>query len=220
MPDEIPYGCAIAPVPLTEAIRVPTPEEMVQAHLAVDMMIEKAPYYVDLVDWEKVEYEAELLVRGGNVFFERVMNALDDLDVDINHAGEIVAVLKGIGPAQLEEAFGVGKQDKEAMRGRIPVRPTSIIQTINEIQNEAISKQHFENADPLSGVNVVIGSTDVHEFGKEVIKNVLKTAGATALRPGYYGGLPQRLLIHSLRQAAKLWPSAPITAWPTALERL
>ena len=80
---KFPTGCAIAPVPLTEAIRVPTPEEMVQAHLAVDMMIEKAPYYVDLVDWEKVEYEAELLVRGSNVFFERVMNALDDLDVDI-----------------------------------------------------------------------------------------------------------------------------------------
>ncbi len=97
-----PTGCAIAPVPLTEAIRVPTPEEMVEAHLAVDMMIEKAPYYFGLVDWEKVEYEAELLVRGGTVFFERVMNALEDLDVDITHAGEIVAVLKAIGPEQLE----------------------------------------------------------------------------------------------------------------------
>ena len=30
------------------------------------------------------------------------MNALEDLDVDITHAGEIVAVLKAIGPEQLE----------------------------------------------------------------------------------------------------------------------
>ncbi len=33
-----------------------------------------------------------------------------------------------------------------------------------------MSKQKFENEGPLQGVNVVVGSTDVHEFGKEVIK--------------------------------------------------
>lgn len=58
------------------------------------------------------------------------MNALDDMGVDLKHAGEIVAVLKAIGPAQLEEAFGSGKRDKNAMRGRIPVKPTSIVQVI------------------------------------------------------------------------------------------
>ncbi len=60
------------------------------------------------------------------------------------------------------------------MRGRIPIRPTSIIQTINKIRDDVISKQRFEEERPLTGINIVLGSTDVHEFGKEIIKNVLK----------------------------------------------
>ncbi len=40
-----PSGYAVAPVPYTEAIRIPAPEEIVEAQLSMDMVIEKAPYY-------------------------------------------------------------------------------------------------------------------------------------------------------------------------------
>lgn len=173
-----PSGHAIAPVPLTEAVRVPSAEEMVEAHHTVDMMIEKAPYYEQFINWDRVESESEILVTAGKIFFERVLNGLDDLGVDITHAGEVVSVLKAIGPEQLEINFGVGSKDPDAMRGRIPVRPTSIIQTIDRAQNQILAKQKNLDGKPLSGVNVVIGSTDVHEFGKEVIKSILKKAGA------------------------------------------
>lgn len=179
-----PTGYAIAPVPLTEAMRVPSGSEIVEAHHTVDMMIEKAPYYEKFINWDKIHSEAEILVTGGNAFFERVINALDDLGVDVNHAGQVAGVLKAIGAEQLEVAFGAGVSDKHAMRGRVPVRSTSIIQTINKIQNDVIAKQKFEKDNPLSGVNVVLGSTDVHEFGKEVIKNVMKKAGATVFDLG------------------------------------
>jgi len=172
-----PSGYAVAPVPFTEAIRIPAPEEIIEAQLTMDMVIEKAPYYVRYIDWDKVNSDAEILVTGANMFFERVMTALDDLGVDIEHAGEIVSVLKAIGPEQLEIAFGAGRKDKDAMRGRVPVMPTSIVQTINKIQDDALVKQNFDKA-PLAGVNVVVGSTDVHEFGKEVIRNYLRKAGA------------------------------------------
>ncbi|SFL94369.1 cobalamin B12-binding domain-containing protein [Pelosinus propionicus] len=179
-----PSGYAIAPVPLTEAIRIPSAEEMIEAHCAVDMMMEKAPYYEKFINWEKINSEAEILVTGGNIFFERVINALDDLGIDINHAGQITGVLKAIGPEQLEVAFGVGAGDKNAMRGRVPIRPTSIIQTISKIQDDVISRQKFEETGPLTGMNVVVGSTDVHEFGKEIIKNVIKKAGANVFDLG------------------------------------
>lgn len=173
-----PSGYAVAPVPFTEAIRIPEPKEIIEAQLTMDMVIEKAPYYARYINWEKVNADAEKLVVGANQFFERVMNALDDLGVDINHGGEIVSVLKAIGPEQLEIAFGAGRKDEEAMRTRVPVMPTSIVQTINKIQDEALAKQSFEGDGPLSGVAVVVGSTDVHEFGKEVIRNYLRKAGA------------------------------------------
>lgn len=173
-----PSGYAVAPVPFTEAIRIPEPKEIIEAQLTMDMVIEKAPYYARYINWEKVNADAEKLVVGANQFFERVMNALDDLGVDIEHGGELVSVLKAIGPEQLEIAFGAGRKDEEAMRTRVPVMPTSIVQTINKIQDEALAKQSFEGDGPLSGVSVVVGSTDVHEFGKEVIRNYLRKAGA------------------------------------------
>ena len=173
-----PTGYAVAPVPYSEAIRIPTPGEIIEGQLSMDMVIEKAPYYARYMNWEKINADAELLVTGANVFFERVMNALDDLGVDIEHAGEIAAVVKAIGPEQLETAFGSGKKERDAMRGRVPIRPTSIVQTIHQIRDDALAKVKVEKEGPLAGVKVVVGSTDVHEFGKEVIKNVVKKAGA------------------------------------------
>ena len=85
-----PSGYAVAPVPFTEAIRIPEPKEIIEAQLTMDMVIEKAPYYARYINWEKVNADAEKLVVGANQFFERVMNALDDLGVDINHGGEIL----------------------------------------------------------------------------------------------------------------------------------
>ncbi|NMB38475.1 MAG: methylmalonyl-CoA mutase [Firmicutes bacterium] len=179
-----PSGYAVAPVPLTEAMRVPSVEEILEAHKTIDMMIEKAPYYEKFINWEKINSEAEILVTGGNAFFERVINAMDDLGIDINHAGQVASALKAIGAEQLEVAFGAGLSNKNAMRGRIPIRPTSIIQTINKIRDDVISKQRFEEERPLTGINIVLGSTDVHEFGKEIIKNVLKKAGANVFDLG------------------------------------
>jgi len=179
-----PAGYAIAPVPLTEAIRVPSAQEMIEAHKTVDMMIEKAHYYEPFMNWEKINSEAEILVTGANVFFDKVLNALDDLGVDINHAGQVTAVLKAIGPKQLEIAFGAGASDKYAMRGRVPIRPTSIVKTITKIQESAISKMDSEKENPLKGINVVVGSTDVHEFGLEVIASVVAKAGATVFNLG------------------------------------
>ena len=173
-----PTGYAVAPVPYTEAIRIPAPEEIIEAQLSMDMVIEKAPYYARYMDWDKINADAELLTAGANVFFERVMNGLDDMGVDIEHGGEIVSVLKAIGPEQLEIAFGSGLRDKEGMRGRIPIRPTSIVQTINQIRDDALAKLDIRGTGPLEGVKVVVGSTDVHEFGKEVVRNVLAKAGA------------------------------------------
>lgn len=159
-----PSGYAVAPVPFTEAIRIPEPKEIIEAQLTMDMVIEKAPYYARYIDWEKVNADAEILVTGANTFFERVLNGLDDMGVDINHAGEIVSVLKAIGPEQLETAFGSGKRDDNAMRGRIPVRPTSIVQTITKIEDDAVAKHAFSGEGPLAGITVLVGSTDVNDI--------------------------------------------------------
>lgn len=179
-----PSGHAICPIPVTEAVRVPSADEIIEAHHTVDMMIEKAKHYGDYIDYEKVQSEADILVTCGNVFFERVLNGLDDMHIDINHAGEVLAALKAIGVDQLETNFGVGLKKENVMRGRVPVRPTSIVQIINLQQDEVMGKIKNLDDKPLTGINIVVGATDVHEFGKEICKNILATAGANVFDLG------------------------------------
>ncbi|MEG0753043.1 MAG: methylmalonyl-CoA mutase, partial [Angelakisella sp.] len=177
-------GHAICPIPVTEATRIPSADEIIEAHRLVDIMIEKAPMYGSFIDWEKVEAEADILVVCGRIFSERVLNSLDDMKVDITHPGELLSVLKAIGPEQLETDFGVGQKDKYAMRGRIPVRPTSIIQTISEKEQTIIERMDSLEEKPLKGIKVVMGTTDVHEFGKEICKSIIQKAGATVFDMG------------------------------------
>ena len=102
-----PTGHAVSAVPVSEAQRIPTPDEIVDAHLCIDMMIEKSQLLEPYMNWSAIEARRDVLVACGSVFFERVMNGLDDLGVDTRHAGEVFACLKSIGAAQLEEKFGV-----------------------------------------------------------------------------------------------------------------
>lgn len=173
-----PSGHAITPIPVTEAIRVPSVDEIIDAHNTVDMAIESAAYYKEYIDVQKIEAEADILATCGNIFFERVINGLDDQNIDINHPGEVLAALKAIGVEQLETNFGVGKKDSMAMRGRIPVRPTSIVKEIDRQQDKIMNGITELSKHPLKGVNVIVAATDVHEFSKQICKNVLTEAGA------------------------------------------
>jgi len=180
-----PTGHAVASVPVSEAMRVPTPDEIVDGHLCVDMMIEKSKYYEPFIDWNKVDAERDILLACGRVFFERVLNGLDDLGVDIKHPGQVFAALKAIGAEQLEVNFGVGKKEKAAMRGREPVKPTDIVKTLQDKQ-----KKYFTGAGKIDGVlagkKVVVGSTDIHEYGKEIVKSLCTVAGAEVFDLGTY----------------------------------
>lgn len=180
-----PTGHAVASVPVSEALRVPAPDEIVDGHLCIDMMIEKSKFFEPFIDWSKVEAERDILLACGRVFFERVMNGLDDLGVDTEHPGEVFAALKAIGAEQLEVHFGVGKKEKAAMRGREPVKPTDVIKTLQDKQNKVFaSAGHIERE--LEGMKVLVGTTDIHDYAKEMIKSLCNVAGADVFDLGTY----------------------------------
>lgn len=195
-------GHAVASVPVSEACRIPTPDEIIDGHLCIDMMIEKSKFLEPFMDWSKIESERDILVSCGQVFFERVMNGLDDLGVDLQHPGEVFAALKAIGPEQLEVNFGVGKKEKAAMRGREPVVPTDIVKTLQEKQKYVF--QCAGNIDAkLEGIKVMVGSTDIHDYGKDMVKSLCNVAGATVFDIGTYI-TPQEIIDHALETESKV----------------
>ncbi|MCQ1530686.1 cobalamin-dependent protein [Lutispora saccharofermentans] len=180
-----PTGHAVASVPVSEACRIPTPDEIIDGHLCIDMMIEKSKFFEPFIDWSRIEAERDILLACGRVFFERVMNGLEDLGVDIKHPGEVFAALKAIGAEQLEVNFGVGKKEKAAMRGREPVKPTDIVKTLQDKQRKVFASiGHIDRE--LESMKVLVGTTDIHDYGKEMIKSMLNVAGADVFDLGTY----------------------------------
>lgn len=180
-----PTGHAVASVPVSEACRIPTADEIIDGHLCVDQMLEKARLFEPYLNWTAIEAERDILVSCGRVFFERVMNGLDDIGMDITHPGEVFASLKAIGAEQLERCFGVGRQEKTALRGREPVRPTDMIRTIQE-KKQKIFVQAGKVEGELEGKPVLVGSTDIHDYSKEIVKSLCEKAGAKVFDLGTY----------------------------------
>lgn len=196
---QYPTGHAICPIPVTEAARIPSVDEIIEAHRVVDVMIEKSHFYAPFIDWEKVQAETEILTTCGRIFFERVLNAFDDMKIDTQHAAEMFAMLKCIHPRQLEEGLGVGQYEKSAIRKRIPVRPTNIIKTINTITKSLIDRMgDVGTAKALSGLKVITCATDVHEFGKEICKSICIEAGADVFDLG--SQVPTEEIIDAIRE--------------------
>lgn len=171
-----PTGHAVTPIPITEAIRIPSADEIIQVHITANFLEEKAKHYQGYLDIEKMTVMKERLLVGGQIFFERVMNGLDDIGIDTKNPNEMLLALKAIGPAKLEEYFGAGKKDPYAMRGRVPLKPTDIVWTIGQ-KKDQICKHIPGLEHSLDKVNAIVACTDVHEFGKEIVKAILLKAG-------------------------------------------
>lgn len=92
-----PTGHAVTPIPITEAVRIPSPDEIIQVHVTANMLEEKAKHYAPFLNREKLEADSDELVEGGKVFFERVMNGLDDIGVDTSSPCELFMALKNLG---------------------------------------------------------------------------------------------------------------------------
>lgn len=180
-----PTGHSVASVPVTEAMRVPTAQEIVNGHRCVDMMIQKSKFVEPYINWAKVDSETEIYLAAGNLFFERMMNGLDDMGVDVNHPGEVMAVLKAIGPKQLENNFGVGAREVDGLRERIPVRPTDMIKALNSKKNVALNKIG-DLGKRLEGKKVIVAATDIHDYGKEIVKTIIAKAGGKVFDLGTY----------------------------------
>jgi len=171
-----PTGHGLNAVPVSEAARIPSPQEIVDAQIMSNRLEGYARSYEQYINWDKIEADKNKLLIGAQVFYDRTLEGLDAMGIDVENPAELMLSLKKLGPGFLEEHYGAGKK-ANTMRGRVPVCPTDMVINIRKIRDNCL-KNLTVNA-CLKGVKVVICSTDVHEFGKEIVGSVLKKAGAT-----------------------------------------
>jgi len=180
-----PTGAAVHPVPLTEAMRVPKVEEIVQV-LDMNSEIEKiTESWVDLIDWNKVEKIKTNIVKGGEIFFENLIKGLDKIGINTRDPLEMLISLRRMKAVQIEELFNIGKKNPLLSRKFEPAVPSCMFKNLVGERNKIIEEIR-KNVPYLKRSNkkVLTASTDVHEYGISLAILVLKELGIGVIDAG------------------------------------
>ncbi|WP_291869968.1 cobalamin-dependent protein [Maribacter sp.] len=180
-----PTGHAVLPLPVTEAVRAPSKEEIVEAQILGHRIEETARRLVDHVDFSSSHIFARKMVKHGKQVFKNALHGLKEAGVDIKNPLQLLYVLKQMGPAVFEEMFGAGALDKTEVRNREILIPTDIFE-----QSKACYKDNlpmFSTKEIKNSVKdkcFLIASTDVHEHAVMVLKWLLSNTGAEIIYMG------------------------------------
>jgi methylmalonyl-CoA mutase cobalamin-binding subunit len=174
-----PTGHAVLPLPVTEFIRTPSAEEIIEAQKFGHRIEATARRLFPYVDFSSSYEFAEVIVSNGKSVYGNAINGLREAGVDIEDPVQLLFVLKKLGPKLFEAAFGAGREDPSYPGGRQPIAPTDVF----EMSKNCLERNRplFSNTSAkmyLSGRRVLIASTDVHEHAIIILESLLKEAGA------------------------------------------
>ena len=170
-------GAAVLPIPVTEAIRIPSWQEIVEVHAITRRIADYIPGLSDFVDWARLERLRDELLEGGKRFFDNVCNGLSDMGVDLNDPLMVLIAVRRMGAVQIERYFGVGPLDSEAAGDlRTPLVPTDTFRDLVEKQKTVRDNFISRNVQkPETQLRLIVASTDVHEFGMHLLVDALKS---------------------------------------------
>ncbi|MCM2317598.1 MAG: hypothetical protein NDJ92_20800, partial [Thermoanaerobaculia bacterium] len=116
-----PTGGALHATPVSEAIRIPTEDELAQTLVIVSEAVYRARKNQQLMDWRPVLEMRDRILDGGRAFFAKMMDGLAVLGVDARDPLQLILATRRIGGSRLEQLFGVGDPDSSYPRGFKPV---------------------------------------------------------------------------------------------------
>jgi len=177
-----PTGHAMVPLPVTEAMRIPSAKEILQVHVLARRVEESARRLAPYLDLTQAEAIRDRLVESGRGVFERALSGLQAQGVDIQNPLEMLFVLKKIGAERFERKYGAGVLDSAWPRGRKPTQLTDIFARTYQM-SQAITR-NLPRAMRKDKVRVVIASTDVHEHALFIIQRALDAIGILPIVAG------------------------------------
>ena len=180
-----PTGHGLLSIPVTEAIRVPSVDEIIDAQIFARRIEKSAKRMLPLFNLSPARKFAERVVANGKKVFDAAIDGLRDAGVDIADPLQMLFVLKMLGPSAFEAAFGAGSPDEAYAHGRKPVIPNDVFEN-----SEALVAQHLvlfaldSSRKVLRGKKILLASTDVHEHALFVLSRLLGEAGAEIANMG------------------------------------
>ena len=195
---ECPTGHAVLPLPVTEALRVPSAEEIADAQIFGRRVEKTARTLYPHVNFRSAYDFSDRVVTAGQSTFNRAMDGLKEAGVDTADPIQLLYVLKKLGPAAFESMFGTGRRNETYSRGREPVVPTDVF----DMSNDYVARYRDlftapQSTKMLRGRRILIASTDVHEHAIMIIHRLLAEAGADMTNLGAEAN-PDRIISDAL----------------------
>jgi methylmalonyl-CoA mutase cobalamin-binding subunit len=180
-----PTGAAVHATPLSEPLRIPTPEDIVQSLEIGNESERRARASLGLIDWRPAQELASRIKQGGEVVFRRLLDGLQTLGVDCRDPLQLLLATRRLGAARIEELYGAGEPDSAYPRGFMPIAETDTLRRLRGHREDVLAALRREGALPdLRGLNVVAASGDVHEYGLYVVVSILRELGAAVVDLG------------------------------------
>jgi methylmalonyl-CoA mutase cobalamin-binding subunit len=171
-------GHAINPVPVTENMRIPDTDEILDAQLFAARLAEHAPAHGALMDRALIDGMATTLLEGGRAFAARALAGLAARGVDVTDPAALMLAIKRLGARQMEAMFAA-----TVTEGRpVPLVPADWAQELDDMAETWVGAQG-DGAD-LSHLTVALGTTDVHEHGAYLVRAALERLGPRVVDAG------------------------------------
>ncbi len=182
---ECPTGHAVLPLPVSEALRTPSAEEIAEAQNLGRRVEDTARRLYPHMNFDLSREFARKVVTQGKTVFENAMAGLKEAGVDVCDPVKLLYLLKRLGPGLFEEMFGAGKQDAAYLRGRKPVVMTDVFEASTTFLNDhrQMIAEHVQDR-TLEGRRFLIASSDVHEHAILIINQILTEVGAEMIYLG------------------------------------
>ncbi len=173
---QAPSGHAITPIPVTEAERIPTAEEVIDAHQAARRLAERCEPLLPLLALSPAEEMAARLLARAEAFKERLLDGLANLGIDLEDPGALLLALRRAGPRRLEACFGdTADVVTSSHIDELAEQAEAILGRVSTAQRQALRARN---------PRVLLATTDVHFYGKRLLELVLERLGLEALDGG------------------------------------
>jgi len=190
-----PCGHAVLPLPVTEAIRIPSTDEIIEAQLFGRQVEASARRLYPHVDFSAAEQFAATVCREGREIFANALAGLDELGADVRDPLQLLYLLKQLGAQGFETLFAGEIENLQSP-------PTDMYALSQEVVDE--HRPMFSDAAfraRVKGMRLLVASSDVHEHAAGALAQLLDEAGAEVVYLGAEQD-PQDLLDALRRQPA------------------
>lgn len=165
------------PTPVYEAVRIPRWEEIVEAQTIAHRVADEAKRVYDFIDWNPIEALANKMIDGGKIVFEQILDGLRGAGVDTTDPLQLLLSVRRLGALEIENRWGVGEVDPEAVGGYRAVLPTDTFSDFVTARDAVLGSLRAAPDRPMRPLKCVVGSTDVHEFGMFLVVEAMRATG-------------------------------------------